>query len=397
MLGYYKRSLTCLFDQVHTVHHDPYGQANLCLKVQLRLLKSTIHAEQRIRQLRTSIRVLKKRLATPPPRLTELETRAVGRQISLSQRRMDGYKEVLAILRDIGDALAFTYINRWDIKPLAFKESPGFLSEKAGLRMELEALRTVFALGQVGILNDLTNCLRYGDISAVKNGRLFIFEVKSGKSRSRRTERQLRKASEITEYLTTDRTKRLYNQEGDFHRISAHAEETDHSNALNALIAQAIAHGTATGTVENGLHYIVVATPRPQALDLIETVGRKCKGKPIIAVVNEIMHADMGYRPFTLSIRSPEALYRFYSNTLIVMVLVDSAVIEEMFKAYDLQTELNLDENWAVRLSSTGPTDNEWAVAGISRHFFGRLFAEFLSLHWLLEEATHKREVLQET
>jgi hypothetical protein len=395
MLGYYKRSLTDLFDQVQAVHRDPDGQAELCLKIQLRLLRSTIHAEQQVRQLRGSIRVLKKRLATPHPRLNESEAKAVRKRISLSQRRMDGYREVLAILRDIGDALAFTYINKWDIKPLAFKESPGFLSEKEGLNRELEALRTVFARGHIGILNDLTNCLRYGDISVVKNGRLVIFEVKSGKSRSRRTDRQSRKAREITEYLTTDRTKRLYNMEGEFRRISTHSQETDHSSALNTLIAQAMAQGTATATVENGLHYIVVATHTSQALDLVETVGGKCKGKPIIAVVNEIIHANQGYWPFTLSISSSEALYRFYSNALTILVLVDSEVIEETFRAHGLQTELNLDENWAVRLSSTGPTDDEWIAAGISRHLFGRLFAEFLSLHWLLEEAIHKGEQLE--
>ena len=72
------------------------------------------------------------------------------------------------------------YFDKWDIKPQSFKEPPGFVSEKAGLNFELRILRLVFSSGHVEILNDLTNCLRYGDVSILARGRKLIVEALSG-------------------------------------------------------------------------------------------------------------------------------------------------------------------------------------------------------------------------
>lgn len=54
--------------------------------------------------------------------------------------------------RSIGDAIAFTFIDRHDIKPQAEKELAGFISCKKGNRAKREALRMVFKSGGIAIL-----------------------------------------------------------------------------------------------------------------------------------------------------------------------------------------------------------------------------------------------------
>jgi hypothetical protein len=241
MFAYYKRSLVSLFGMVKALRADPYGQSETCLAIQERLLRHITYIEQKIRECHASIRNLNKRLRTQQPTgITKGEAQAIKNEVSDSRHKIDEYRQLLTIFREIGDALAFTYIDKYDIKPLAMKEAPGFLSQKAGLRFELKTLRTVFSLGHVGIMNDLTNCLRYGDISVPKDGTLrFLFEAKSGKYPNSRTQRQFTKARKVINYLADDETDGLYGINGQFQRISLHSPEVHHRDQLNTLISSA--------------------------------------------------------------------------------------------------------------------------------------------------------------
>jgi len=387
MFTYYKRSLLSLFSLVKTLRANPHGESETCLAIQEKLLKNITYIEQNIRECHASIRNLNRRLRTQQPtRLTKAEAQAIKNGISYFRHRIDEYQQLLTIFREIGDALAFTYIDKYDIKPLAMKEAPGFLSQKAGLRRELKALRTVFSLGRIGIMNDLTNCLRYGDISVIKDGKVHIIEVKSGKYLNSRAQRQSAEARKVVNYLTKGDTDGLYEINGKFQRIGLHSPEVHHRDQLNALISSAMKNETSYAEVEHGLHYLVLTKFHADVFDLL---SNKCKGKPIVSIVNETKYDRTGYYPFSLSIYDSEAWYAFHCDKLVICVLVDSAVIENEFKVHGLGMELQPDKDWVMAITNSRPSEGETEHRQVSRHFFGRLFVEFLSLGWFMQELIH--------
>src|ERR1044071_5550429 len=192
MIQYYKRLLLYLFEKIQILNKHPEANTELCFELQVRLIQRITYVERQIRKLRQHIAGNKRHLKTRwPTLLSKMQASEIKEEINYSHYLIDKYQELLVIFRHIGDAIAFTYINKWDIKPLAFKQSPGFLSGKKGTRLERKILRLVFKIGKVAILNDLTTCLRYGDLTIPHQEHFLIVEAKSSKNKNARVERQL--------------------------------------------------------------------------------------------------------------------------------------------------------------------------------------------------------------
>jgi len=299
------------------------------------------------------------------------------------QSKLDDYRRVLHILKDIGDSLAFIYIDKYDIKPMRFKESPGFISGKSGLRKELLQLRRVFKLGGIGILNDLTHCLRYGDITVgYKGSMLATIEVKSGRHRDRRGIRQSGGIEKIAKYLRTDQAQNLYGIEGEFYRYAVSGKEVNHRDSLNLIIRQARKHGSSWEEVENGLFYVVLYD---NDLEWINLIDKRCKSKPIVASINELKWQNLAYYPFILSFHDLTALWEFYIGKMLVITVIDTKVLEELFVAQKLRGKLLEEEDFAIKIIDPyWQADNTLAADyKVSRLFFNRLFAEFLGLEWM--------------
>lgn len=161
-------------------------------------------------------------------RLSKTEARELKNTIEHYKCLIDQYNYLLVIFRYIGDAIAFTYIDKWDIKPMAFKESAGYLSGKKGARLERKILRESFSMGVIAILNDLTNCIRYGDITVPRDGKVrILIEAKSGRKGriDDRYERQREQAKNIINYLDTDQTQSLYGKEQTYLRVPLQSDE----------------------------------------------------------------------------------------------------------------------------------------------------------------------------
>jgi hypothetical protein len=187
MLRYYKRSLISLLRQVNELRNDPWDNRELCLEIQERLIKKVFHAEKRIRELNKLIQQNRARLGTKQvPLLTKEESAQLKEDITRFHQAKEDYEYALNLFQSIGDALAFIYISRWDIKPMTFKETAGFMSGKDGFSKELQALRYMFQSRSVAILSDLTRCLRYGDIIAIHEDLPpAIIEVKSSEQQTK--------------------------------------------------------------------------------------------------------------------------------------------------------------------------------------------------------------------
>ncbi len=384
IVGRYKRAVMDMMALVHRLNADPSSASATCLSLQRTLLNRIRYVENQIRVTRLQIKsakaVLSKYAGSDADRIHQ---RQIKSDIKARSSKLEGYKRVLHILKDIGDALAFTYIDKYDIKPMRFKEASGFVSGKAGLRKEWRVLQKIFNLGGVGILNDVTHCLRYGDITAGQGDRLFaIVEVKSGTHRNQRARRQSANIKRIVDYLKTDVTHDLYGMQGEFKRFAVYSEEVSHRERLDTIIRQARKCGLYWEEVEKGLFYVVMYEPR---LDWMASVQQRCKGQPMLAFVNEFKWQNLAYYPFALSIHNLDALWEFYLGQMFIAIVVDTKILEERFNSTGLSAELLDEENCVMKIhfpdgQMPGSEETECKV---SRRFFGRLFAEFLSLEWL--------------
>ena len=384
IMGYYERFVIHIVSLIHDMEADPWKAADKCLNVQMDLLEETRYVENRIRATKTDIKRTRAALGRQAsPSLEKIRANNPKKAMLTFYSKLDGYRQVLYILKDLGDALAFMYVDKYDIKPMRFKEASGFVSGKTGLRKELLQLRRVFKLGGIGILNDLTHCLRYGDITAGYQGdMLAIVEVKSGRKKNQRGIRQSAGIAKVTDYLKTDETYGLYGIDGEFHRFAVKGEEVNYRDRLDVIIRKARKCGLCWEEVEKGLFYVVL---RENRIDWMTSIAQKCKGKPMVAIINELKWQNLAYYPFILSFRDPNALWEFYIGKMLIISVIDTKVVEEHFLTQGLRGEFLDEEDFAWRIFNSHEQAAEslgWERK-VSRPFFNRLFAEFLGLEWI--------------
>jgi len=394
MYGYYKRSLLKTCSLLHELRPDPMGQKEKCLLLQEHILASLIRIEKNIRRHRAELKEIRRYLSLGRElSVDRAEANRAKRAIARHNARIREYQLLLITFRSIGDSLAFTYLDKWDIKPLALKEPSGFISEKSGLKFELRVLRLAFSLGNVALLNDLTNCLRHGDLTILSKGRRLFVEAKSGRRSDARTKRQESQLNDIVRYLTSGKSEKLHavgGLEGEFTRLPVHGTELNRRDELNSVIASASRSPDfySMVEVEPGLHYLASYTAHPKALT---SLAGKPPGSLIISFINELKYNGVGYYPFALSIYDPGDWYDFYSGKLMLVVVVETKAIQDKFSRHGIS--VNLTEDWGnypVTLTGKG-SGGESSESLVGGHFLGRLFYEFLSLDWMLEQLVYLR------
>ena len=213
--------------------------------------------------------------------------------------------------------------------------------------------------------------------------------MKSGRWSNIREKRQVNDLKNIYEYLLTDNTDKLYGLKGRFSRRPAHSDAVYHTEEINSLIDESISKGVVFDEVEKGLIYFVATRYDKELLNKGMNLSRK---KPILGHLNEANSLELAaYHPFTLSIRNPEALYNFYDSKLQIIIAVDPSIIASFFdqEGYSIRfTENDYHHVMAISPKILSATKPQKLFVG--RHFFGRIFYEFLSLKWVLSELTYK-------
>jgi hypothetical protein len=394
VLSNYKKSLVTLFAKLNAIHSRPKKKFSECLVLQESLIDRIIYVEKRIRSLKFSSKECRRELSrTEPVRLCKNESIVIKQRVEYVESLIKDYKLVSYIFRSIGDGIAFTYLNKYDIKPLSFKESAGFISGKEGLWLEKKLLRLAFQVGGIAILNDITNCLRYGDVTLINKGIPTLIEAKIRIRGDAREERQHAKGQKILDYLRTKEAKDLVIPGYLVKRIGMHAKERHHRPKLNRLIRNALRLGHSFSRVEDGLFYLVTTE-----LDvaLIKTIIERCKMPPYYYFINMFKQGGPEYFPFTLSIQDPEALFAFYNGQLFIFVFIDPDVVFKSLLAQGLQGEFQEDEQYWLKLNHVEKEKAKFSPLFISRHLFLRVPLEFLSLEWMLNEIGFKAHLFPE-
>jgi hypothetical protein len=306
----------------------------------------------------------------------------VRQQIARCRAERDDLKLVLHALRNIGDGIAFTYFDRFDLKPMALKETAGYLSGKTGIELERAVLRQIFDAGGMAVMNDLTTCLRHGDLTMLSaSGQPTILELKSGGSARARDRRQADRLTELASYLSTDLTKLFFGTHMEVRRVAACGEITDHSEGITALVKRR-RKDMVRLIAEPGLAY-VVADAGADPAEVVQAMTMGLGDRPCVFFVNDMKWEPAGYYPFTLTIRDPEGLFAFYCGDIVLFVILDLGVFQSRVGEAGLTATFDTEGEYAVTLKRIGSDE---AVAKMSRHMFTRLASEFITLEWLVKQ-----------
>ena len=390
MLVRYKKGLMEVFNRIHELQSDPLGKRLLALELQEKLLKRIWRAEYLIRKTRIANKEIKATLSKQGN--GRQESNALKKCYIAGETKIDQQKTLLCLLRSVGDAIAFIYGDRWDLKQLAMKEGPGFITGKRGTRFERAILRRSYALGATVVMNDLTHTLRHGDITVFRpdlwpgGGSPFLLvEAKSGRGGSRdRAKRQQTAIEEIGKYLSTDNRAV---EGGTFERISVARSPEYHFDTINKLALKLPHCGVCIDEVERGLHYILVdcACETSKYESAIKIYFDKTSQNYILSV-NDMKSIHMGYYPFPLSLSNPETLFRFYNGEFVMFVSVNIDHVNAALAPSGLRIEVTRNEKMPWRVFPVRKTASiEEGEYFVGFHPLGRLGAEFIRLDWLIE------------
>jgi hypothetical protein len=388
VLERYKSRLIALFRKVHELQAEPIKDRLLALEIQEELLLCIGRAERHIRRVRASGKSIKAQLSQ---RGTErAKALRLKRLYTSGEQRVERQKEFISALRTVGDAIAFIYGDRWDLKQMVLKEDAGFLTGKRGTRLERKILRGAFEMGATVVMNDLTHTLRHGDITVFRpdlsppgESKFLSIEIKSGRGGNKqRADRQLNAIKRTFDYLNSDKREV---ESGMWLRVAVREAPKHHFEAATRL-ARNIPHaGWLVEEVEPGLHYVLIdcACKEYSFSEIFEKHLLGEGRQPLALSVNDAKENHLGYYPFPLCFRDADVLYRFYNGDFVMFVFVDISHVNRLAASHGLSVQLTGDDEYPCEVLPVRTDDTQ---AGgrfhVGFHPIGRLAAEFLRLDW---------------
>lgn len=389
MFNRYRKTLLKLLTDVHDARQNPFENVAKWRGIQETLIKRIIYIESQIRFQKQEIKNINLFRKNPQNRLSKDESLNAKNKIEQREYQIEEYRWLLDILHSIGDAIAFTFLHKLDIKPMTFKQTAGFISEKSGLKKEMQMFRYSFKNGIIAILNDLTSSLRYADITLItKEGAKYV-EVKSSENKNSRTDRQKENAEKVFNYLETDISEDLYGIGQKMQRRELGSPEINYLTTINELIEISKSEGFVYRLVEPGVLYFI--SHSDPSLDKEITSVFKDNGieKPIAFMLNAMKFPEQGYYPFALSISNPHNYLGFLEGDFTIIIFVDMRYVDKIAKRFKFIREPSDDPQFVFSFTNN-KKDADLIQFKMSGHFFQRIPLEFVSLKWLFED-TFKR------
>lgn len=382
MLNQYSQSLKSLLCELYEARKAPYSDVQKWLIIQLKILKKIRYIESKIQENKVAVNQLKRDLKIPNHISSKIEAQKIKSDVNKRNEKIEDYKFLLFCFKSVADGIAFTFINKFDIKPQNFKESSGYLTGKDGLKMELKVLRFSFKKGLVAILNDLTTVLKYNDLTLLTSNSFLSLEIKSSEFDSLRIQRQKIKSDNLLDYLNKGSSTELYGIKGDFLRQNIETPQKYYSKKINSIINKSRERGIAHSLVEPGLVYFVCHLQANIEKELDTIKAKYLIVKPLVHFLNSNKFHGEAYYPFSLSL-SPNNYLGFLMGEFLVLIILDLNYIENISLAKGFTTKYIVNNEWVLEFYSS---DGEIAFK-ISYHFLGRIFNEFISAKQLVEES----------
>lgn len=385
MYRYYFPRIKNIIDKINEGKANPFCNNSIWLDIQEDIIRVITNIERNIQKNRTEKKELRSQLGNPSKRLAKKESTFYKKKIDLIELKIDSYLELLIIFRTLGDCIAHTFINRFDIKPQSFKNKTGFISNKKGNRLERKCLRSAFQLGGIAILNDLTNSLRYFDITFIKSIDEWIpFEIKSGKHKTKRDVRQEENYKRLISYLFEDVPQEILQKGIKSTRVPLKNNVVDYISEVNRLIAKAKKVGLVVEQVEKGLVYVINYDKPFNSQELNSKLSKQNLVSPIPFSLNQTHINDFGYYPLPLIFEKSEYYIDLIKNKLEIFVFFDFNVWKKKLNRKHYKLELSEDENNMFWIS--GLLKGEPFKLGVGTYLMNRVFFEFLSPEFLFNE-----------
>lgn len=341
---------------------------------QINILDEIIALENLVRENEAKIKEKKERKANNLQEKIE-----IGNSINLMKDNIFHLKGDIIRVKEIMDALAYTLFSKFDLKNLGFGENTGYISGKKGLDKELEVLEKLLTNGRIAILNDLTNCIKCGDITEQLDDRINLIEVKTSNGKNYRIIRQENKRKEIMNYLHNDNIDNFHGKH--FKRLYIDNQE-NYLDELNDMIDCAITENIVIEKMEDGLYYSVMYRPEKKDMEKLQDIKREVK-KPIYFNLNVFKNSnDLTNNPFLNYFDDIMDYVNFVIGDLIILVIIDFAVLEERLKKEEMEVKLINEGIWklAVEFNKNGCVDE----IKVSEHYFNRIGRDFLSLEYYI-------------
>lgn len=366
MFGYRRASFRRAAALLASIRDEP-GNVKAIYELQELLIAEVTLAEGRVRESKALAKADRARRSS-------FEARARGHRLSIYYWKA------------FGDAIAFLHCDRFALKHLYYnthnlgvRQDAGFISGSAGFEQELKALKGLLDIGIPSVLCDLTNTIRYGDVSILVGNDPVVVEVKSSRTRDRRRSRQLQKLKMLSEFYKTDVSHGLRGLDT-VHRVEIGSEARSFEGEFNECIEAAYERGYAVDAPEPGVRYLAIRGD----VELDDVFGEVDLEEPWLFSLNEAKRerAWAPYYPFTLLIRSERALYDFLLGRLFLIVVLDVAVIKDQVRGMGWSVEVETEADYAVQASRNGGQER----AGLGTNALARVAFEALSLRWVVEE-----------
>ncbi|WP_026627037.1 hypothetical protein [Dysgonomonas capnocytophagoides] len=383
MIAYYKKSIIRLLNKIHDIRNNPFENQLDWKNIQEEIIKKIFYFEKVIIKNKDEIKKINIKRKSPIQRLSKEESIIEKEKIKNLDYQINEYRWLIKIYKEIGDAIAFTFWHKLDIKPQVFKQSPGFLSGKVGFKQEKKIFNYAYKKGIIAILHDITSVLRYADISLATKEGVIPIEVKTSNNKNERVIRQNENANKVFDYLEKDKVEGLYNL-GTMYRMEISSPELNFIIPLNELIEQSKMTGYATKIVEKGVLYGVFHNEG--GLELLNQIPFK---QPQLTILNNYKFAENGYYPFSLSITNGENYINFIEGAFIIAIIIDMDIVFEVANEYGYSVEPSKQDGFIFNFKNVNSSENIKEFS-ISFHYLYRGFFEFISFKWLLEDAFKK-------
>lgn len=384
MIHYYRKSIIRLLNEIHHLRSNPFENLLGWKNIQEEIITKIFHFEKTISKSRNEKRNINIKRKDSGKRLSKAESIIEKEKIRSQDYKIGEYRRLINIYKEIGDAIAFTFSDKYDLKPQAFKQDAGSLSGKVGFKQEKKIFNAAYKKGIIAILHDITSVLRYSDITLVTEDRIASIEVKTSNNKNERVTRQYENAKKLFDYLNNDKVEGLYNPDTMMYRVEASSPELNYIVILNELIEQSKKVGYATKIVEKGVMYGVFH--KEEGFKLAAPPPFK---QPELFILNDYKFEKNGYYPFSLSLTSGENYIDFIEGKYIIGVIIDLDIVFEVAKEFGYSVEPSKYERFIFHFKNEGTSEGIKEFS-MSFHYFYRGVIELVSIKWLLEEAFKK-------
>lgn len=384
LLGYRKTSFIHAHRPLRTLEAN-LEDLEALRQLQKLLLREVMHAEEKIRQLKSELR-----------KTVAAETAQSAKRLGYVNNRIEGFRRCAFVWRCFVDVIAFLYLDGFSLKQCFYstettnpKQDAGFILGKEGLADELAILDSALEHGVPALLVDLTNTIRHGDVCLLGGPDPYLIEAKLGKKVNSRGRRQKRSLEKLHTFYEADEATSLRGFTA-LRRRSNTTPVKSYLDVINECIRDSVNGGHAVRKPEHGLYYLVVSAEGSKLEKVLDALGVRNAVWPFFLNQHKADRTWAPYSPFVLSIRDCDHLWDFIHGKLVIVVFIELDALCKIADDGGYKATFDSDDGeYPLRIEAP-----DGSSIGVSSHMLMRIGMEFLSPRWIVRTSLERVDTL---